>query len=324
MKQRIIRLLATLSILAVLCASLASCGASDPFDVYWQYLNGLETKADMCMPDKSVQVGAMADTNEETGEHLIGWQAYTVIPVSESVNYVYVLNVVMSEVGDDYTFTYSAAYQSGLGGNPTLMTVAKGTVTASEFNGDDLLMFSEYSNVVMEENTDRNTATSLLKAMVEGMDELVEKAELSAADFGFTAVKMDASADADAPENTEEDLGGAFSPARWKYAGKMTLLGMGMVFLVLAILWGVLVIFEKCLYRPDKKEKPVKAAPAPAPSAPVATPAPVAPAATDDGALLAVITAAVAAAMEEEGTPSNGFRVVSFKKTTGHGGPWNG
>lgn len=324
MKQKIIRLLATLSLLAVLCVSLASCGASDPFDVYWQYLNGLENKADVLMPDKSVQVGAMADINEKTGERLIGWQAYTIIPASESVNYVYILNVVMSEVSDDYTFTYNAAYQSGLGGNPTLMTVAKGTVAASEFNGDDLLTFSEYSNVVMEENTDRNTATSLLKAMVEGMDQLVEKVELSAADFGFTAIELDASADADAPENTEEDLGGAFSGARWKYAGKMTLLGMGMVFLVLAILWGVLVIFEKCLYRPNKPAKPAKAAPAPAPSAPAVESAPAAPAATDDGVLLAVITAAVAAAMEEEGTPSNGFRVVSFKKTTGRGGPWNG
>ena len=39
------------------------------------------------------------------------------------------------------------------------------------------------------------------------------------------------------------DLGGAFSPERLSYAGQMTLLGMLMVFLVLAILWGILTLF---------------------------------------------------------------------------------
>ena len=40
------------------------------------------------------------------------------------------------------------------------------------------------------------------------------------------------------------DLGGAFSPERWAYAGQMTLLGMLMIFSVLAILWGVLALFK--------------------------------------------------------------------------------
>lgn len=323
MKQKIIRLLATLSLLAVLCVSLASCGASDPFDVYWQYLNGTNSKSDGYMVDQTVQVVAQATVDTESQEPRIVWKAAYVQSYSESIGIIYAIDMEMNGSDGEYEFTYLAGYISTTTGEPLQMMVgASGTVTASEFNGNELLEFSEYDGSVMNESADRQTATTLMTALMVGMEDMLAKAELSAEDFGFDIAKEDGSADVDASQNAEEDLGGAFSGARWKYAGKMTLLGMGMVFLVLAILWGVLVIFEKCLYRPNKPAKPAKADPVPA--TPAVESAPAAPAATDDGVLLAVITAAVAAAMEEEGTPSNGFRVVSFKKTTGRGGPWNG
>lgn len=89
------------------------------------------------------------------------------------------------------------------------------------------------------------------------------------------------------------------------------LLGMGIVFSVLIIIWVILAIFGKIATAGKKapaKSVPVTAAPAPAPAAPVAAPV----ATTDDGELVAAITAAVALCMD---APVGSFRVVSFRKT---------
>lgn len=104
-------------------------------------------------------------------------------------------------------------------------------------------------------------------------------------------------------------------------------LGMGMVFSVLAILWAILSIFKLIFAGKSPKEpkpvkqKPVKEKPAEAKAESVTAPT---PAVQDDGALIAVITAAVAAYMAETGeeVPVGGFRVVSFTRVRG-GKPWN-
>ena len=118
------------------------------------------------------------------------------------------------------------------------------------------------------------------------------------------------------------DMGGAFSPERLALAGQMTLLGMGMVFAVLALLWGVLVIFKMIFAKPAKKVKPAPAAPK---TEPVVVPEPVvAPAASNDAELIAVLTAAIAAyeaSLGNEVAPG-GFRVVSFRRANG-GKAWN-
>ena len=118
------------------------------------------------------------------------------------------------------------------------------------------------------------------------------------------------------------DMGGAFSPERLALAGQMTLLGMGMVFAVLAVLWGVLVIFKMIFAKPEKKVKPAPAAPK---AEPVVEPEPVvAPAASNDAELIAVLTAAIAAyeaSLGNEVAPG-GFRVVSFRRANG-GKAWN-
>lgn len=111
-------------------------------------------------------------------------------------------------------------------------------------------------------------------------------------------------------------------------AGSVTLLGMVAIFVVLALLWGVIEVLHRVLNhggkteaaapapkkqpaprteKPKKAPQSAKAATAAATAAPTAT-------ATDDGALVAVITAAVAAAMAEDGY-QGGFRVVSFRRT---------
>ena len=95
------------------------------------------------------------------------------------------------------------------------------------------------------------------------------------------------------------------------YSGMMLLIGMGTIFAVLAILWGALEIFHRIV------EARSKATASAAPAAPAA-PAKVqqtAPVAQDDGALIAVITAAVAATMaDENGGEAPAFRVVSFRR----------
>ena len=109
-----------------------------------------------------------------------------------------------------------------------------------------------------------------------------------------------------------------FSADAWAYAGQMTLLGISMVFAVLAVLWGVLAIFKLVFAgKTPKAPKVVKVNPQP----PVETVPEKASVATapvsqqNDAELVAVITAAVAAYMAEEGTEYNGgFRVVSFKR----------
>ena len=109
---------------------------------------------------------------------------------------------------------------------------------------------------------------------------------------------------------------------RLSKAGMVTLEGIGMVFAVLAILWGAIEIFRVIMQRSEKKKTVAPAVPTPVVTAePVAEPAPAEP---DDGELISAITAAVAAylASEEGGEYTGGFRVVSFRRT-GTGSAWN-
>lgn len=127
------------------------------------------------------------------------------------------------------------------------------------------------------------------------------------------------------------ELGGAFSPERFAYAGQMTLLGMLMVFAVLGILLVILslfkVIFAKGEKAPSKKtvkKAEPKAMPTPAPAAAVAH-APAPKQQHTDEELVAILTAAIAAYIESEGLSESyagGFRVVSFRRVGG-GRSWN-
>jgi Na+-transporting methylmalonyl-CoA/oxaloacetate decarboxylase gamma subunit len=131
------------------------------------------------------------------------------------------------------------------------------------------------------------------------------------------------------PDGTYEP----FSAEAWKFAGQMTLMGMGMIFAVLALLWLVLAIFK--LIFVGKSQKTPKVAKAlkqeTKPSAPTDAPddaiaaviAASIRAIQEDEAqqMVAVITAAVAAYRAEEGSTGE-FRVVSFKRA-GSARSWN-
>lgn len=116
-----------------------------------------------------------------------------------------------------------------------------------------------------------------------------------------------------------ENLGDAFSAERWAEAGRMTLLGMVMVFAVLGLLWTVLAIFKLAMAEKApkvKEEKPLSS------SAPVAEEELVV---ADDGELVAVIAAAIAAYRASEGmdaSDASAFRVVSFRRAA-NGRAWN-
>lgn len=131
-------------------------------------------------------------------------------------------------------------------------------------------------------------------------------------------------------EETAKDYGGAFSGARFAEAGIMMLFGMIMVFAVLAILWGILALMKFIMVgktpKPKKIENKssVEEVIAESASAAEEEPEPVV-AENDDGELVAVIAAAIAAYRESEGLGeeyTGGFRVVSFRRANS-GRAWN-
>lgn len=99
--------------------------------------------------------------------------------------------------------------------------------------------------------------------------------------------------------------------------GLWTLVGLAIIFMVLAII-RLLISISKS-FSGDKSTAQVRATDT------VAAPAAateVAPTASDDTVTAAIITAAIAAYMAEQGISQNGFRVVSFRRVP-NGRAWN-
>ena len=111
---------------------------------------------------------------------------------------------------------------------------------------------------------------------------------------------------------------------RLSYGLQMTATGMLVVFAVLGIIFLVMLLSRAVFHREAKKPASPAPVAAPVPQA-QAAPAPAAPA--SDDALIAVLTAAVAAVLADEaaaqGTAVPAFRVVSFQRSS-RGRTWNG
>ena len=116
---------------------------------------------------------------------------------------------------------------------------------------------------------------------------------------------------------------------RLSYALQGTVTGMVMVFAVLALLWAVVAVSKIIFYdlpkrKANKATENKNVAPETPKAADVAPQPALAVSEAEDGELIAVITAAVAA-MIESGEYKNefagGFRVVSFKRSSS--GAWN-
>ena len=104
-----------------------------------------------------------------------------------------------------------------------------------------------------------------------------------------------------------------------KYGLSVSTVGILTVFVALIILIGLIKVMELVINGASKK----KAAPAPAPAAPA--PAPVVEETAeeeDEGELIAVIAAAVAAAMEAAGEEPAGFVVRSIRRVN-NAPAWN-
>ena len=198
------------------------------------------------------------------------------------------------------------------------VSAATTKVLLTHYTGSEILELDSVTNIPpSSELTHRQNATVLLNSLLKALDTYTTKnLDMDVHELGFIALSDKYMASGEQAE-VEEDLGGAFSPERLSMAGLMIVQGMGMVFLVLAILWLVLLIFKKVFYKdPAKASKSPKEPKAAEPT--LTTPA--APAASDD-ALVAAITAAVAAYIDSDPALSSqfagGFRVVSFKKKNG-------
>ncbi len=101
------------------------------------------------------------------------------------------------------------------------------------------------------------------------------------------------------------------------YSLSKSLFGLLMVFGILALLWGFLVLFKIAFYTiPNKRKaksekiKDEKTAPVKADSAMETVPS----APSNEGEIVAAITAAISAFRGASGESVGGFRVVSFKK----------
>lgn len=227
---------------------------------------------------------------------------------ADQVNEVYLvakdgnvtITVKLTNSTEKATFIYTTGVES-----------AEATVLLTHYTGNDLIEFTSVDKIRTEDELNhRKVATALLNSALQALDAYTTKnLGMDMHELGFIALSEKYMAPTEEVE-VEEDLGGALSPIRLKKAGLMVIQGMGMVFLVLAILWLVLLIFKKVFYKDPaaaskKAEKPAPAAPVP----------------TNDDALVAAITAAVAAYIESDPALSSqfagGFRVVSFKKKNG-------
>ena len=100
----------------------------------------------------------------------------------------------------------------------------------------------------------------------------------------------------------------------------VAVIGICTVFVVLAILWGVLEMMrifftpKKETAKTPKAQTPSKPAPAPAPAAPVA---PV----EDDSELIAVLTAAIAASLNQ--TTTYNLKIKSYRRVDAGTPVWN-
>ena len=192
-----------------------------------------------------------------------------------------------------------------------VVSSAEINVLLTHYTGNELVTLDSVSNILPgNEQPHRQNATALLNTLLLALDNYTtENLDLNARDLGFIALSEKFMAPVEQAE-AEEDMGGFLSSQRLSMAILTIVQGMGMVFLVLAVLWLVLLIFKKVFYKdPANEKKTVEPAPA-VPAAPAG-----------DDALVAAITAAVAAYIDSDPALSSqfkgGFRVVSFKKKNG-------
>ena len=97
------------------------------------------------------------------------------------------------------------------------------------------------------------------------------------------------------------------------YGLQIAVIGILIVFAVLALIMGVLYLFELIFYKLPNKQKVASAAPKAAPVVTTVPAAPVAATSADDDEIAAVIAAAIAAYYEQS-APTSKYRIKSFRR----------
>lgn len=311
--KRIITLSLAVLMLVTLALTATSCGM-ESMTGYTRLRDHIKT-AGGSEPVVTLDAAAVGLTSaslavgtDEEGKEYVALVGYTANSTSGIV-YQVTLNLTGSTEKAELVFE---VLQSS---TAKRMAMGTATVLLTHYTGDDFVTFNETEGIAVSgEYVQRQNATILLNALLTATDTYTtENMDMDLRELGFIALADKYMADVEETV-TEEDLGGAFSAERLSLAGLMIIQGMGMVFLVLAILWMVLVIFKKIFYKdPAKTEKKTEKT---ADAAPAAVPA-----SADDAQLVAVITAAVAAYIDSDPALASqfagGFRVVSFKKKNG-------
>ena len=334
--KKIISLLLLLCMILTLCVSFSACNMEtvSPYTQLRDHLNTLEGEQIMLLDEASAMRVILKreylEGNEDVApEEHISVTADVIISKTQMIRVAF--NI------EDGSETYFVNYKFMKVATNEAEMSADARVNAHAYTGNDLIVFTDVADIHPSyEFGHRQNLTAIMNSVLMAMDEFLGTLDLSVTDLGFENLSDKYLS---TPQNggvVEEDLGGIFSAERFAYAGQMLLLGIGMVFLVLAILWMVLIIFAKTMggaEKPAKTEKPAKkeAKPAPTPvptPAPVASVTPVAPVAApaSDDAIVAAITAAIAMTIASDPALSSqfqsGFRVVSFQKKSGKNA-WN-
>ena len=320
--KRTVSLCLALFLVCLTCMAVTSC---EQVTAYTQLRDYLEEQGPRDVQAESGSVVTHAAYDSENRQIILTASLYGDSSMS--------LVMILTDDKGEYAFSCETVVMA------VMVLKGSGTLKASAYDGSTEVVFDTFEGTSTLEYELRQVATVLMNGLLLDLDVLCHEVNLSVTDFGFEILpdKYQVSGGATA----EEDMGGPFSAARLAMAGQMILIGLGMVFLVLAILWGVLIIFKKVMYDiPQKKARIAEAAKGSqeAPEAPPEETASGEDASaskgtdtdTDEGALVAAITAAVAAAIAaDEGLSSqfaDGFRVVSFRKKTdraGSGAVWN-
>lgn len=327
--KKIISILLLLCIVLTLCISFTACAVENvtPYTQLRDHLSAQDGEGIMLLDEESaLTITLKREYLDGNGDIDAGEQISVKADAAVSETQVIRITFALEDGLEAYYLHYSFVNPVT---NESVMS-ATATVDAHNYTGNDLIPFTSVTNIhTSYEYGHRQNITAIMNSILLTMDTYLGNIDLSVTDFGFDNLS-DKYLAADTAVEVEEDLGGIFSGARWVYSGEMLVLGMAMVFLVLAILWGILVIFAKTMggaEKPVKQDKPAPKAEAKPATTPVqaASAAPVTAPASDD-AIVAAITAAIAMTIASDPALAEqfagGFRVVSFKKKNGKNA-WN-
>lgn len=324
--KKIVSILLLLCMVVTLCASFTACGteAVTPYTRLRDHLNSQLTAG-----QKMVLENTSANLVVYIWPEVTEGEADFVTVCAEIPMGTGYTGHVSFQISDDST-EYKVDYVVFETESKAAYHGATVSLKSADYTGNEILPFDSVTNIsVAEEFARRQDVTSIFNVTLTTLDTYLNSLELSVTDFGFDSLADKYLANVATEDEAEEDLGGIFSAARWAYSGQMMLLGMAMVFLVLAILWGILAIFARTMggaEKPAKPEKPTVAEAKPAPAQAAPAPAVTATPQASDDAIVAAITAAIAMTIESDPALASqfasGFRVVSFKKKSGKNA-WN-